>query len=230
MKIEKFIKLGLVQAFIFLLFATAITGCQKKNFDKTGHYAQVNLNTRAPASADGPELQKFLKYQDPKQIYLFCALSSPKKTQCYKQHFQHVMSKFESKYGKFTREETAQVQNKFAFKVVEAEVKQVKQHILDKIDPELYNIVTKRSSFCEKNSTIHLDRCMTQFKNKDTLMVLNHYQKRNKQLNAHEYLYTQNFILEELETRLIKAAKNLKEPTPTVRIPAYDHKGVQKDI
>lgn len=225
MKMEKFISLSLCNASIFLIFATAMTSCEKRNFQKFGHFSKVSLTKRSPASTQNNEvLNKFNSYQDAKQIYLYCSLNAPKLDQCYKHHFNQVISTFSKKYKSYSKDEINEIKKKYSFENTQEQIVGIKSIIIDKLDPEMFSIVKKQKEFCKENATKNEKRCLLQFKNKETVALLNKYQKREQKLNAHEYLYMHNFLVKEFENRLLsKTVKN----EDALTIPSYDHKGVQ---
>ena len=74
--------------------------------------------------------------------------------------------------------------------------------------------MNSRSEFCEKHSKYDLNKCLTQYIEKDTFTILNQFHAQNK-LNGHEYIYFKDQFRKDLESKLQMASEkiNLKRKT-----------------
>ena len=190
---------------LLILLSISFCSCQDNKFVKFGaftNWAEVN---RTPASAsDGSSIQlKFIKFQDPKQIALYCLRDSAKPKNCYSDHFNKSVKSFEAVEGSLDHASIKALNETFKFEKVQENLSQIFNDYKKPLNPEIKSIVQKRKDFCEQNAHKFPKKCMTHFLEKDTFKVLNKIYSKKK-MNGEEYLYIKNKLRHHLQEELTK--------------------------
>ena len=129
MKTNRIISFTLINASILLGFASILAGCQKKLYPSHGHMSQSHKLERSRSIASVGEkkqrpvsgAQRFLSYQDPAQIYIYCTLNSKAADSCYSKQLKDSVSKYEEKFGKLDREELNSLLDELEWSMVKNE-------------------------------------------------------------------------------------------------------------
>jgi hypothetical protein len=211
MKNNKIISISLFNGFTLLLFASFLASCQKNSIKHFGHFSSVEKNISRSIASTGIESEQqksFSKYFDLKQVYIYCKVNSVHERNCYQNNLNKIISNYESKNGKLNTQEKEILDNKFIS--VQTKVTIITKKIINKVNPHIQKLVLKRELFCDENSTYYLERCLNQYVESDTMKVLNKYQKHNKNINGHEYLYLKKQIVKEFKQKLVNSLSSLK--------------------
>ncbi|MFT6631154.1 MAG: hypothetical protein ACJAS4_001101 [Bacteriovoracaceae bacterium] len=215
MKINKIVTITLFNSFVLLVFASLLASCQKNNFAGHGLLSKWETASRSIASIDPQEIEKFKNFQDTKQIMIFCELNSAKVKSCYKDQFAKLLNRYSKKYPRTKSSSLTLITNKFSYENVKEEFEIILSQIYEKTNPKLDKLVSARKNFCEKNSEYYLEKCLTQYIEKDTFSVLNQFHGQNK-MNGHEYLYLKNIIKSKINKKLIKAKITIEKSKSTI--------------
>lgn len=201
MKYNKVLSITLTNGLLLLAFASILASCQKKSIHKNGLFSQFEVTdqSRGIASISRNELNSkiahnFVKFQDPKQITIYCSLNSINVKQCYKRKLNKTLKSFIQTSGAMTKAEFDSLKNTFDFNKTNTHVQKIKQRIKFQLSPKILALVNKRKSFCENNSKINFKRCLNQYVERDTFAVLNAFQMKQAKMNGHEYLYLKKII------------------------------------
>lgn len=213
MKTNRIISFTLINASILLGFASILAGCQKKLYPSHGHMSQSHKLERSRSIASVGEkkqrpvsgAQRFLSYQDPAQIYIYCTLNSKAADSCYSKQLKDSVSKYEEKFGKLDREELNSLLDELEWSMVKNETQTKVDQILEQLEPQINKTVNQQHAFCKNNSKHFFKRCMSQAVEKDTFQVLNNYHKKHK-MNGQEYL----FLRDAINSQLNKKVSNLE--------------------
>ncbi|MEX0798612.1 MAG: hypothetical protein WD025_04175, partial [Bacteriovoracaceae bacterium] len=190
-----------------LLLSSMLASCQKTVIQKVGMFTHISeslqtqkLKGRFPASSH----KDFVQFQDPKQIYIFCELNNSDKQACFSKHLNESLDQFALKQNTDERE-LAQIKKIHSFEKTRLSTMAALKQVFTDIHPQIDKLFEKRSSFCKQNATLHLERCLRQYLNKETLQVLNDFQERNKRMNGREYLYLKKHIQGKFQDKLENA-------------------------
>jgi len=218
MKYERLVSSTFLNSFILLILGSLLTSCDKTTYSSKGLFTKINQQYKQQYLDDGRSiasvnpkdtLSKFEKFQDPKQIFIYCSLNTKKEKICYNSELEKVLTKFKNKFGPLKPEEIKNIKDQYSYPVTQSTLKEVVKSISYKTTGNLNKIVNKRKNFCRRNSKKYLDRCLLQYLEKDTFSVLNKFHSKHK-LNGHEYLYVKNKIKEQFETEFIQAKALIK--------------------
>lgn len=215
MKYNKIVPFTLFNSFVLLIFASFLASCQKNHFSQTGLLTKWETNSRSIASVRPKELKKFESFQDPKQIVIFCELNSSKVKSCYKDQFNKVLSKYSKKYPQTKSSSITLIKDSLSYENVRGSFEQIIKQINNKTNKRLSELVMARKVFCEKNSEYYLEKCLTQYIEKDTFSVLNQFHGKNK-MNGHEYLYMKTIIKKQINKKLLEAKSKIESKTSTI--------------
>ena len=201
MKTNRIISFTLINAFILLGFASLLAGCQKKLYPSQGHIKHPHkLESkklgRSIASV-GTGADRFLSFQDPAQIYIYCSLNSKDKNSCYSKNLQASINKYQEKFGKLGSDELELLLDSLSLSKVEKSTQSKLESIVSELEPSINESINEQHKFCKNNSKHFFKKCMEQSAEKDTFKVLNRYHKKN-QMNGQEYLYLKNAIASKL--------------------------------
>jgi hypothetical protein len=210
MKYDKIISISLFNGFTLLIFASFLSSCQKNSIKRFGHYTEskAEISRTIASSNESKPLKSFAKYYDLKQVYIYCKVNSVHEKNCYENNLNKIISNYEIKNGKLKESEKNEINNKFGS--IQANVYTITNKIMTKVIPHISKLVNKREAFCQKNSTYYLERCLNQYVETDTMKVLNTYQKHNKNINGHEYLYLKKHIVKEFKSKLLTSFNSLR--------------------
>lgn len=152
-----------------------ITSCQRNHIPVQGHFTHYQFELTGGRSIASVAVSD--QTMDPKQIYLDCRLKNYLETQSC---FEKELSK-----RKLTAnfEETQQTVEKIAASIVVV------------LLPKLNKYAKYRNQFCQKNSKLSFEKCLYQFTEKETIEIVNSYQKDHESLNGQEYLFLKEKIL-----------------------------------
>jgi len=200
MKTEKIVSITVANAFILMLFGSFLSGCQKSLISKTGLYSTLKTNNRIPASAN---TNQFTKYQDPKQIYIYCQLNEINPKKCFEHFVERKVSDLKKKNLKISSGDIP------SFAQTQSEVESINQMIIQNSFPKIKKLTDHRQVFCEKNSKYYLDRCLNQYVSKEAVELVNVFQNNNSPLNGHEYLYLQKQFELKIQSELEIAKNNI---------------------
>lgn len=193
MKYEKIISITLVNSFVLLIFASVLASCNENKVSKTGYFTNLNkVPSRAIAGVGKIQNIK----QDPKQIYIYCSLKTVKVKACYEQKITKL------KINPLERTE-------FKFQNVLSEMDKINKILNEKLIAQLDKTVKTRTQFCLNKSIKNNKSCMTKFLDRDTFTILNKFQAKNKNMNAHEYLFVKNIIKKNLRSQLKQNATKI---------------------
>lgn len=208
MKYNQIISISLFNGFTLLIFASLLASCQKNNIKNYGHFSVIDKQaSRSIASTESKQLTSFKKYFDLKQVYIYCKINSVHKKNCFKNNLNKIITNYENKHGPLPQKDKNIIENHY--KTVQIKVDNITGQIVSKVTPHILKLVKEREDFCEKNSTYYLKKCLNQYVESDTMKVLNKYQKHNKNINGHEYLYLKKHIVQKFKIKLSKSFKTL---------------------
>ena len=210
MKYDKIISISLFNGFTLLLFASFLASCQKNSIKRFGHFSETKaeISRSIASSEESEQMQSFSKYYDLKQVYIYCKVNSVHEKNCYNNNLNKIISNYENKNGKLKEHDKKTIESKFV--KIQIEVDSITEKILTTVTPHIHKLINKREAFCDKNATYYLARCLNQYVEADTMKVLNKYQKYNKNINGHEYLFLKKHILKEFKSKLISSFNTLK--------------------
>lgn len=209
MKFSRLIPLTLINSFMLFILSTVLVGCNKDIVTKSGmltHYKK--LPSRSIASVNNK--MTFIKYQDPKQILIYCSKHSKHMRSCYNSHLKKIFHNYQMKYSHESLTEFQKIEDQYKFENIEKELTQINESIKKELTPLISDMVVVRTKFCKQNSTKYLKKCLTQYIPKDTFKVLNSFQQTNKVMNAHEYLYYKKLIQSEFKSQMSVSYNHLK--------------------
>ena len=215
MKYNKVLSLTLTNGFLLLAFASILASCQKKTIHKNGLFSNYQESTRSRSIASikpinqNPVIKRFSKFQDPKQINIYCSLNAINVAQCYKRKFNKSVENFIQVKGEISKKDFQEINNHFAFEKVNEQVADIRDNIKTSLVPKITSLVSKRQNFCQNNSKLDFQRCMTQYLERDTFEVLNSFQMKQARMNGHEYLFLKKLIHKSLEEQLISIKKKI---------------------
>ena len=155
-----------------MFLASTLASCQKSNqVKKTGHFSSIR-QSRSIAS-----LTKKSKSFDPRQVFLFCSTNSRNLKSCYKERVKEL-----------------NIKNTKSFDAVSFEIAEITKSILTIVSNDINKNITKRKTFCLKNSQHFFKKCLTQYVERDSMVTLNKYQAQNKGINGYEYIHLKRSI------------------------------------
>ena len=212
MKFDKIISIAVINGLTLLIFASLLASCQKNSIPTKGHFSTFDKTVlgRSIASAEPQQLISLKKHFDLKQVYIYCSLNDTNAQQCYKTNLEKVINQYEKKAGKFSKEEKNLVVSSANFEYSKLNSEKIMFNVIGKMDTHIIQLVNKRENFCRVNSKYYIERCLKQYIETDTMVVLNKYQEHNTELNGHEYLYLKNGIKKKFVSKLDGSFKRLK--------------------
>ena len=208
MKTNQIISFTLINALILLGFASVLASCQKKLYPSHGHLKHTSglfskkSGGRTIASVQNQNdehrlpitnAERFLIFQDPSQIYIYCTLNSKEKESCYSDNLKKSVKKYEEKFGKLGEDELNGLLDSLSLENVQSSTQLKVDEILTNLEPNINKSINNQHKFCKENSKHFFKKCMEQSLDKDTFKVLNSYQRKN-QMNGQEYLYLKDAI------------------------------------
>ncbi len=216
MKIDKLVSITVINSFLLLLLGAFMSSCQKGEFPKSGLLTKWHDRQTSPgrsiASVDPNDdvTDRFIKFQDPNQVILFCEISSKRPQSCYQDKFSMILNKYIKINSLLTATDATNIKEKFSFSNMKIQYKAALKHIHQDLEPRMNKLADYREKFCHKNSTHYLNKCLTQYLDKDTFTVLNEFHNKNK-MNGHEYLYFKGYIKDQLNQKLMRAQVNINK-------------------
>ena len=208
MEYKKLLKLTILNSLCLLVFAGFLSSCQKVKFPRTGHFTKIKTVARTIANKSDDDMffEKFINFQDPKQIVIYCQLNSQKPEVCYNIHLSETINQFIISSKQNRSAEVKSLKSKLDYKSQVSKLSDLTEKAKNMNALLISTIVTKRKDFCSKNSKKDLEKCLNQYIKRDTFTVLNKYQSKFK-LNGLEYLFLKQIINSELKSGL-SSAKN----------------------
>lgn len=200
MKFKSVISLTIINSLLLFVFGSLLASCNKKTLPKTGYFTKIQTPSRSIASSAPEQVELYKEYQDPKQIIIFCSLSSHNYKHCYNKQLKESVSEYIRRTKDLQADASIAIIKFYNFDKVNSQINDQVLHVKSKIDTSVLKLVTRQKKFCKQNSVKNVDRCLKQFKNRDSIAVLNKFQYGN-QLNGHEYLYVKNLIEKEYEKK-----------------------------
>lgn len=186
---EKMMKLALTNSFLLIVFASILASCQRPKFYSSGHLTTFLVQSRAIASVGSEEnYKKFIKFQDPKQIIIYCKLNSKKPKACYGVNLKKTLAKYTQNNKNLKQDQLNILTQQLSFERQDGILERLTEKILISEEDFINNLVNQRKVFCHKNAKKDVKRCLNQYLNNDTFSVLNKYQSKNK-LNGLEHNY-----------------------------------------
>lgn len=220
MKYPKILSLTLANGIGFLIFGTVLAGCQRTAVPKQGFFSKFSAKEnsslgRMPASSASSfgnrakSVLAFEKFQDAKQIYIYCSLNDLNPQTCFKRQLDESLKIFSRKRS-LSKAQEQSIKEHLSYANVKEETESALSKIFMAINPSINKLVDKRVSFCQKNSELYFNRCLKQYVNKETFEVLNAYQHHNLSINGHEYLFLKNRIEKKIIYKLDHAHNTQK--------------------
>jgi|TARA_Y100000768_G_C23886967_1_gene638113 hypothetical protein len=189
--------------------------CEKNEFAAQGLFTnwkapQKISRSIASVKPTDKEVVHIIQYQDPKQILIYCKLNTTKVKACYNIHANQVLNKYKKDYGPFKSVELEHLKQQFSYQDVDQKLQAILKDVEMKTSKKVKKLVTARKNFCQKNSKYFLEKCLTQYLEKDTFTVLNQFHGKHK-MNGHEYLFLKKEINKQLKKKLLKAKAFIKK-------------------
>ncbi len=186
MKQDKMVTLTLVNGLVLLVFASFLSSCQKSSIKATGHFTS-KLQSRAIASSKSGTI-------DPRQIFVYCSVNSPDSQNCYTKKIKRLG-----------------INTLKSYPALKVEVSQITEGIISNLSDTLDKHVSTRRDFCLKNANYFLEKCMSQYVERDSMGTLNAYFKQNPNITGYEYLHLKQSIATAYEAKLQLEMKNIEE-------------------
>lgn len=209
MKNGKIISLALSNALILFIAGSIFASCQKRSFQKVGALTKLSAKNDRFVASDHKSLPRFSHFQDPKQIIVYCENTSKRVKICYKDQLTEIINDFNHEHKGLSLDQQEEISSATDYSnvrpVFDNLVNMIKRDSQMKIDL----LVQSRREFCKENSKHDLEKCLTQYIEKDTFTVLNSFHG-SKKFNGHEYIYFRKQFQELLSVNL-KKAKNMIE-------------------
>ncbi len=222
MKLDKILTLTITNSLILLIGAVIMGSCQKNEVEKTGLISNWNqeagrsiasVSDSTPEQAlSGQQQRKFEQYQDPKQILVYCKLNSNRPKSCYNNELNKILLSFSKNKDISSTFNLEKIKAHYQFEIVEQQFGQILASINSSLEGDIKKLVENRETFCLKNSSKFVNKCLTQYLNSDTFTVLNSFHsKMKRKMNGHEYLFFKNHIKEQLQAHLKEAQLSIEQ-------------------
>ena len=214
MKLNRIISFTIGNSLFLFIFGALLASCQKKAFQPHGALTKLKNSTGRSIASLHNTVPHFSSYQDPKQIILFCENTTKKVKVCYDKYITETLTEFKKNHPKLRNEQLDNLRETTDFQVVKQNFNEIVAIVMKKNQKNIQSLVNSRSEFCEKHSKYDLNKCLTQYIEKDTFTILNQFHAHNK-LNGHEYIYFKDQFRKDLESKLQMASEkiNLKRKT-----------------
>jgi hypothetical protein len=210
MKTNKNISVALSNAIVLFMAGSLLAGCQKRSFQKIGALTKLSESKGRFIASAKSSIPVFTKFQDPKQIIVYCENTSKRVKICYKDQLTEVLNEFKSEHRSLSLDQQEEISSATDYSnirpVFDNIVNQVKRDTKNKVD----SLVKSRKNFCKENSKHDLTKCLTQYIEKDTFTILNSFHG-NKKLNGHEYIYFKKQFKALLNQNLMQAKDSIEQ-------------------
>lgn len=196
--------------YITCIFSLTLS-CQSSKYPKAGHFSITKLPARTIASESEEDLyvSKYLGFQDPKQILIYCNLNSQKPETCYEINLNDSLNSF-IKFSQDNRDAPiALLKERLSFSNQYDELIGLTEEAQKYNMPLLLDISKKRKEFCLLNAKKNINKCLNQYIRRDTFSILNKFQNKFK-LNGLEYLYLKKQIRSDLENEFISLESKIQ--------------------
>lgn len=189
------------------LLGSILVGCQKTEIHKHGFFSQGTRDVqRMPASVG----QGYSAFQDPKQIFIYCAVNDSDSKSCYDRNLEESLNAYTVENG-LPKDSADKLKSALTFEAAKNQTEKSLRQVFMAIHPSINKLVKKRVDFCKANANVYLDRCLKQYLKKETFQVLNAFQEGNGSINGHEYLFLKNRIEAKLSDKLDLALAHLRD-------------------
>ena len=205
MKYHNIIALALTNLLLLGVVGLGVSSCNKASIQKSGLYTlYYGEFDRSPASV--VDAERFVKFQDPKQIFIHCQKRNLDPKECY----IHNLEKKVLHYNEKSKNDLDPnlIHQTYSYENMSQIVDKKTRTILGEMSTDLQRMVDNRVKFCQNNASINFDRCLLKYYERESLEVLNSFQSKYPRLNGPEYLYLKSKINAEMKKRLL-AAKTL---------------------
>lgn len=215
MKFKSIISITVVNSLVLFVFGSLLSSCDKRSISKTGYFSKTNQISRSIASVVPTTMQDYAKFQDPKQLIIYCSLNSLNVDHCYKVHLKDSVSDFIRQTKNISPEESIAIIEYYSFEKVNNSLNSQISDLKFEIHSPLKSLLAKQKIFCKTNAQKHIGRCIEQFIQRDTMNVLNKFQFKHT-LNGHEYLYVKNIIEKEFQKEAAKVIERLESSKKSI--------------
>ena len=143
-------------------------------------------------------------------------MTSVKVKQCYKQELNKIVTTYIRKFGPFKPEEIKHIFTQTEYESTKREMNTHTTSIISGMTSKMEHQVMDRREFCIKNSKFYLRRCLNQYLERDSFVLINKFQNQHKGLNGHEYLYLKKTV----ELTMREKLQNIEDEIKADRQPA----------
>ncbi len=208
MKLNKIISFTIGNSLFLFIFGALLASCQKKAYQSHGALTKITTGQSRSIASLHNTVPHFSTYQDPKQIMVYCENTTKKVKVCYDKHITESLTKFKKNHPKLRNDQLDNLRETTNYQVIKQSFKEIVSFIMKSNKKNIQSLVNSRSEFCEKHSKYDLNKCLTQYLEKDTFTILNQFHAKNK-LNGHEYIYFKDIFRTELESKFHNASEKI---------------------